>query len=339
MRYSSVFAAVLSMISLLAVSAEEASIPKTAATPRVFCGTQPPTWLLYSVSPESLCAWNSAPTQGQLAFLPEVFSTLPAIGGWNMHGLNMESLLALKPDFVLVAEGGRGASANGGVLAGAGIPLHSIKLDLLEDYPEAFRRVGGLCGCAARGESLASSFERSLAELKELRSSIPADRRPGVYYACGPEGLETAAGERLHTQALAYAGARNVFPEGLAGKGGRFKVSLEQVLAVNPDQIIVRDRIFFENIFKDPRWSSLAAVKARRVHLIPGAPLNWIDRPPSFMQLLGSWWLFSILHPEVKEADWHSRAEGFYREFLKVELDGRRWALIESPQEDDEHNR
>jgi len=303
---------------------------------RVFCGTLPPTWLVYSVSPDSLCAWNFAPSSAQLAFLPERFAKLPTIGGWNMHGLNLETLLALKPDLVIAAEGGRGFEENGPSLARAGIDVKKLKLETLEDYPEAFRTAGALCGAPARGEALAASFAKSLSELKSLGSAIPPEKRPSVYYACGPEGLETAGGVKLHTQALGYAGARNAFPELLSGKGGRFKVSLEQVLAANPDFIIARDRLFYESVFKDPRWSSLDAVKSRRVHLIPGAPLNWIDRPPSFMQLLGSWWLYSILHPKSEASDWRARAELFYREFLNVELDSKLWARIENPEDGDE---
>jgi len=73
----------------------------------------------------------------------------------------------------------------------------------------------------------------------------------------------------------------------------------------------------------DPRWRFLRAVKTRRVHLIPKAPFNWFDRPPSFMRILGVKWLASILHPDLFPLDLLRETREFYALFLGVHLDDK----------------
>ena len=109
---------------------------------------------------------------------------------------------------------------------------------------------------------------------------------------------------------------------------GMEHISLEQVMAYDPDVILIKEKAFHDSIYQDPRWSSLRAVRARRAHLIPYVPFNWFDRPPSFMRLLGAQWVFSILHPEKKFPDLRQRTQDFYRAFLGVELDGPQAAEV-----------
>ena len=70
----------------------------------------------------------------------------------------------------------------------------------------------------------------------------------------------------------------------------------------------------------DPMWKSLKAVKNGRIHLVPTQPFNWIDRPPSFMRVLGIQWLSKILHPQTYKIDLNKRTKEFYNLFLHVKL-------------------
>ena len=64
----------------------------------------------------------------------------------------------------------------------------------------------------------------------------------------------------------------------------------------------------------------MKAVKDKKVYLIPHAPFNWFDRPPSFMRILGLKWLTNILYPKEYKIDIVKEAKDFYRLFLGVEL-------------------
>jgi iron complex transport system substrate-binding protein len=101
---------------------------------------------------------------------------------------------------------------------------------------------------------------------------------------------------------------------------GMEKVTLEQVTAYNPDVILVQDNAFFEKVLKDPQWNKIKAVKQGRVYLIPKAPFNWFDRPPSFMRILGLQWLMGRLYPNEYKKDLVKETRDFFKLFLRVDL-------------------
>jgi iron complex transport system substrate-binding protein len=61
-------------------------------------------------------------------------------------------------------------------------------------------------------------------------------------------------------------------------------------------------------------------VKNKRVHLIPDEPINWFDRPPSFMRFIGLKWVMNLLYPNEYRIDMVKEARDFYRLFLGVDL-------------------
>jgi iron complex transport system substrate-binding protein len=112
---------------------------------------------------------------------------------------------------------------------------------------------------------------------------------------------------------------------------GMEQVSLEQVMAYDPDVILVKEKSFFDVVYKDPRWKNLRAVRQRRVFQIPYQPFNWFDRPPSFMRLLGAQWVLSVFHPGRVSFDLRTKTRDFYQTFLGVKLDDRQVTEILGP--------
>ena len=88
----------------------------------------------------------------------------------------------------------------------------------------------------------------------------------------------------------------------------------------NPDVIITIDKDFAERVYSLPTWQSVAAVKAKRVHLSPKLPFGWVDFPPSVNRLIGLWWLAKILYPERFPEDLRALTRDFYRRFYHVAL-------------------
>jgi iron complex transport system substrate-binding protein len=97
-------------------------------------------------------------------------------------------------------------------------------------------------------------------------------------------------------------------------------VSLEQVMLYDPDVILVKEPVFFTQVFSDPRWQRVKAVKEKKVYLIPYEPFNWFDRPPSFMRLLGAKWLANLLYPDRYRVSMVKETQEFFRLFLAVSL-------------------
>lgn len=291
---------------------------------RVFASSPPATYMLYATDPTLLVGSNFATRDQDKKYLRPEFTRLPVTGGVFGQGrnINMEALLALKPDIVLTwsTYGAKTDQQFVEQMRKGGIPTVFVKLDRLEDYPEAFRFMGELFGQRKRAKELSAYATETLRAAARITAKIPEKDRVRVYYAQGPDGLSTEGAKSWHAQLIPLAGGRNVHKGMQLDQAGLEKISMEQVLIYNPDVIVTHDRSFYASIYRDNRWQNVRAVRGKQVFLIPNAPFNWFDRPPSFMRLLGLKWLGNKLYPKSFPLDMHAETRKFYRLFLGVDL-------------------
>ena len=76
-----------------------------------------------------------------------------------------------------------------------------------------------------------------------------------------------------------------------AGAGSLTRVSLEQLVAWDPDVVVTQDASFAAGVRSRPVWQGLRAVKEGRVWLAPTLPFGWLDGPPCVNRLIGALWL------------------------------------------------
>ena len=119
-----------------------------------------------------------------------------------------------------------------------GIPYILVD-DSFARIPTMLRSVGAILGNGDRAIDLAIFAEHAIAGLRGRLLIRPADTRPHVYYALGPDGLTTALPGSPAGEAIDEAGAINV-ASGL-GRGSETVVSREQLLAWDPTVIIAQD--------------------------------------------------------------------------------------------------
>ena len=120
-------------------------------------------------------------------------------------------------------------------------------------------------------------------------------------------------------ETIEYLGARNVAAE---HQGGITTVSVEQVLAWNPDVIITIDPGFAASVRTDPVWAPVKAVDSGRVYLSPSLPFSWVDFPPSVNRLIGLWWLAKALYPEQFAEDLRPITRDFFERFYHMTPSG-----------------
>ena len=126
-----------------------------------------------------------------------------------------------------------------------------------------------------------------------------------------------------------FLGARNV---AAASRGGLVDVSLEQVLAWDPEVIFATDLRFYRDVWTDERWAGVAAVKTRRVHLAPHLPFGWFDFPPGANRLIGLYWAGRALYPRGFPDDLRERAREFFDLFYhRRPSDAQLDALLSEP--------
>jgi len=100
---------------------------------------------------------------------------------------------------------------------------------------------------------------------------------------------------------------------------GMEKVSLEQIIAYNPEVIVANDAQFEAMAYADPRWAGIKAVAEHKVWTVPRSPFNWIDRPPSVMRILGVQWLAHLFYPKAYAVDMRAEVRDFHQRWLGVE--------------------
>jgi len=290
-------------------------VPKHVA--RIFPAGPPAAITLYTVAPDLLIGWPRANRADEREFLEPEVGARPEIGRITGRGntANLEAVLALKPDLILDVGSVNPTyvSLADRVQQQTGIP-YALLDGRFDGIPGSYRTIGALIGRRDAAERAARYAEETV---KTITSRLPPpEKRPRVYYARGPRGLETGLGGSINVETIELL-ARNV-----AGgtRGGLTTVSIEDVLVWNPQVIVTIDKDFAESVYNVPTWSSIAAVRDKRVHLSPKLPFGWVDFPPSVNRLIGLWWLAKILYPELFPEDLRTLTREFYQRFYHVSL-------------------
>jgi iron complex transport system substrate-binding protein len=245
--------------------------------------------------------------------------THPVQGG-NHNQLSLEDILALKPDFAL-AKGGPGTDGSRleEQFGRIHLPVVFVDLEGVVAYPAGIEFLGKLFGREERAAQLSAYARRVLAAVGKAVASVPAEERVRVYYAESEDGLATESDRSFHTDPIRLAGGVIVHQGDLKTHFGMEKVSIEQVLLYNPDVIVSLVPEFEARVYGDPRWQTVKAVASLRVYTVPRTPFNWVDRPPSIMQIMGIQWLANCFYPERYAVDMRQETRDFLRLFMGVE--------------------
>ncbi len=206
------------------------------------------------------------------------------------HQVNIESLLALRPQVVFVANYAPPAMI--AQIQQAGIPVVAISLrhdaageknkmnPTMADEEQAYnaglmegiRLIGEVVERQPEAEALIHYTFEARKQANAPVADIPQNQRVRVYMA-NPD-LNTYGAGKYTGLMMAHAGALNVAAASV--KGAR-QVSLEQVLEWNPQVIFVQDRYpqVVKQIENDPQWQAIDAVKHHRVWLMPEYAKAW----------------------------------------------------------------
>src|SRR5262245_35023488 len=272
------------------------------------------------LAPDKMTGWPDPPRAEERPFIAAKYRDLPALGRLTGRGgtANLEVVLKVAPDLIIDFGSVRDTyvSLADNVQGQTRIPY--ILIDgRFETTAKALRLLGEVLGVGERAERQAAYVERAFAEIDEVLKVVPVDKRPRVYLARGPDGLETGVGGSINTEIIERAGGRNVAEA--AGQKGLVRMSMEQVIAADPEIVITWDRNFFGKVYDDPLWAGIKAVRDKRVYLAPTAPFGWIDRPPSLNRVIGLKWLAGLFYPDRPQPELRETTRAFYRLFYHVD--------------------
>lgn len=161
--------------------------------------------------------------------LPPEFASLPRLG--TALTPNFEGILSAAPDLILTQEARDTPVGELGALA----PTLSLPWHTTTDLILGIGELGRVTEAIEAAQALATEVDRT------LRSNAPPANAPKVLFV-----LEHSAGQlteawyvkddTIHGDALRAAGFQNVIP---AGEAGVPRISLERVVALDPDAIFV----------------------------------------------------------------------------------------------------
>ncbi len=291
---------------------------------KVFATLPTGTILLYSLNPENMVGWNYDLSEGEKRFIAEEYHSLPNLGGAGKNAVNIEELLKADPDVLIVMEEVIETSLSKAeeLEEQTGKPV--IILDSnLHKLDEVYEILGKVMGEEARAQELAEYCRKTMADIGEKVSNLSEEEKIRVYYAEGPNGLETEPSGSWHSEIIDMVGGENVAKVEVKADKGKSEVSIEQLLVWNPDLIISWDDErggYYSEMFKDPAWKGIKAVEDEEIYEIPNKPFNWFDRPPSVNRVLGVRWLGSLLYPDIFDYDMEDEVKEFYDKFYHYQL-------------------
>lgn len=184
---------------------------------------------------------------------------------------------------------------------------------------DGIRLIGEVVNHQPQAEALIKATFDERQQTANRLKDIPADRRIRAYMA-NPD-LTTYGSGKYTGLMMAHAGALNVAAATVKG----FKqVSMEQIIAWNPQVIFVQDRYpkVIDEINQQPAWQAVDAVKNHRVYLMPEYAKAWGYPMPEALAL-GELWMAKKLYPEkFSDIDMQKRADSWYQRFYRTHYVG-----------------
>ena len=196
---------------------------------------------------------------------PDSVRALPRVGG----GLdpNVESIVALKPDLVLLAT----SSPAAGRLQALGIKVVALEPKSYADTQRVLAQVGLLLE-VADAQRLWRAIDAGVAA---AAASLPASaRNMRVYFEVNSAPYAASEGSFIG-ETLTRLGVKNIVPAAL----GPFpKINPEFVVRADPDLIMVGDATF-AGMAQRPGWAGMRAIKASRVCVFSPEQSDVMVRP------------------------------------------------------------
>ena len=162
---------------------------------------------------------------------PSEASTLPRIG--DAFSLNIESVLALKPDLIIAWHTG-GNNRPIERLRSLGLPVYTNEAKSLAGIGEAIIDIATLLGKNERGFALQQEFVTALENSRVVKKSSPV-----IFFQISDQELYTVSSEHLIGQAINHCGGKNLFSDISPNVS---QVNQEMILANQPDVIVVTQR-------------------------------------------------------------------------------------------------
>ncbi len=234
------------------------------------------------------------------------FLELPNVG--TAKEFNLEGCIALTPDLVILPVSLREQTVG---LEEVGINVLYVNPENTELLEQAYLMIAKATGTTERANEIIEYSYQSLAELDKKLEGV---QQKTVYLAGNSNLLNTAGQKMYQTSMIENASGINV--AGDIQDTYWANVSYEQILAYNPDTIVIAAAANYtvEDVLNDANLQNLACVQQGEVYAMPSDIEAWDSPVPS--AFLGSLWTASVVYPDLYSFDEFSEtAAEFYSNY------------------------
>ncbi|MBG2876531.1 ABC transporter substrate-binding protein [Proteus alimentorum] len=279
--------------------------------------------------------WKQQLGDGYAQLAPSLEKT-PKVG--DLTSFDAESLVKLQPQVVFVTNYAPKEMID--KISALGIPVVAISLrkevnddksklnPTLQNEEQAYNEglkegillIGDIVNKSENAQALVNDTFKQREQVSQRLQDIPKEQRVRAYMA-NPD-LTTYGSGKYTGLMMEHAGAFNVAASTVKGYK---QVSLEQVIAWDPEVIFIQDRYpqVVDEIKQDARWQVISAVKNNRIYLMPEYAKAWGYPMPEAMAI-GELWMAKKLYPEkFSDIDMQKAANDWYQKFYRTQYQGK----------------
>lgn len=198
---------------------------------------------------------------------PASAQQIPRVGGHSK--INLEAVVAAKPDLVIAWESGNSPSAIEKIRQ-LGIPVYMSQPHKMTDIPGEIERIGTLTDTESVAKKSAVEFRKRY----ELLAMKYKNRSPvTVFYQVWQNPLITIGGQQIMSDAITLCRGENIFAN---LKPLAPRVSFEAVIAANPEAIVTSGMADQNPELLDAwkKWPDLTATRRNNFFFIQSDLMN-----------------------------------------------------------------
>jgi len=222
---------------------------------------------------------------------------------------NLEELMKINPDVAFTM-----SMSSVDKLEKNGIPVVYLSWTDAEDVKDTLLLLGEVFGEQEKAERYVRYFDEATARPGKVVASMPDDQRPKVLF-CSYKGM--SVNHKIAEWYIEKAGGIAVAKEAHVAESLKF--DLEQLLAWDPDVLILSSHDENPLVYNDTRLSGVSAVKNGKVYASPMGAHLWCHRT-SEQPLMVLWTAKTIYPEQFKDFDMEAEVMTFYKEFYNCEI-------------------
>ncbi|MGE4484875.1 MAG: ABC transporter substrate-binding protein [Oscillospiraceae bacterium] len=259
------------------------------------------------------------PVQAYAYANKDLWADLPIVGtdAYGATDYYPEEIISVNPDVILCTYTEELADD---IQRQTGIPVVAVPMGTLfgEDYEEALRILGDVCGVKDRAEEVISYINDSLKDLETRTSDVPDKDKPTVLAAAatfkGTHGIE---GIYSNYPVFTTIAANDV-AKGISENVGGVLVDMEQIIGWNPQMIFLDsggvNLVKTDYAENSDFYTQLTAVQDGNLYQYPSSTAYYSNVE---IPIVNSYYVASILYPEqFKDIVFEEKAGEIFKFFI-----------------------